>query len=215
MTADAIITAGGVGSVADLKGKQVAFEEGTTSDILLNYALAANGMSIADIEKVPMPAADAGAALLAERVPVAVTYEPYISLAKAQSDKVTLLYSAGENPGLISDVFIVRDDASTSDLLFQTSDATWQAYNGYGGNSLYVGSVPRSNGNAAKVSYNRPFSTRGGGGGSVAQPPSTTPPATVSWRRILTRCRAESLCMRRRPRSRFPAQGDTPDHVAP
>jgi NitT/TauT family transport system substrate-binding protein len=110
MTADAIITAGGVGSIADLKGKQVAFEEGTTSDILLNYALAANGMSIADIEKVPMPAADAGSALLAERVPVAVTYEPYISLAKANSDKVTLLYSAGENPGLISDVFIVRDE---------------------------------------------------------------------------------------------------------
>ena len=38
-------------------------------------------------------------------------------------------------------VFIVRDDASTSDLLFKTSDATWQAYNAYGGNSLYVGSA--------------------------------------------------------------------------
>jgi len=108
MTADAIISAGAVTSVADLKGKQVAFEEGTTSDILLNYALAANGMTIADIQKVPMPAADAGTALIAGRVPVAVTYEPYISLAKAQSDKVKLLYSAGENPGLISDVFIDR-----------------------------------------------------------------------------------------------------------
>jgi NitT/TauT family transport system substrate-binding protein len=110
MTADAIISAGAVGSIADLKGKQVAFEEGTTSDILLNYALAANGMSIDDVKKVPMPAADAGSALIAGRVPVAVTYEPYISLAKAQSDKVKLLYSAGENPGLISDVFIVRDE---------------------------------------------------------------------------------------------------------
>src|SRR5262249_31433646 len=37
--------------------------------------------------------------------------------------------------------FIVRDDNSHSDLFFQSSDATWQAYNGYGGNSLYVGSV--------------------------------------------------------------------------
>ena len=36
-------------------------------------------------------------------------------------------------------VFIVRDDASHSDLLFQTSDTTWQAYNQYGGNSLYAG----------------------------------------------------------------------------
>jgi len=109
MTADAIITAGEVASIADLKGKQVAFEEGTTSDILLNYALAANGMTIDDVQKVPMPAADAGSALIAGRVPVAVTYEPYITLAKGQSDKVKLLYSAGENPGLISDVFIVQE----------------------------------------------------------------------------------------------------------
>ena len=110
MTADAMITDGSVASVADLKGKQVAFEEGTTSDILLKYALARNGMTIADIQKVPMPAADAGTALIAGKVPVAVTYEPYISLAKGQSDKVKLLFSAGENPGLISDVFVVRDE---------------------------------------------------------------------------------------------------------
>lgn len=55
-------------------------------------------------------------------------------------------------------VFIVRDDASHSDLLYQTSDTTWQAYNDYGGNSLYVGSPA---GRAYKVSYNRPFNTRG------------------------------------------------------
>ncbi|HKQ95029.1 MAG TPA: ABC transporter substrate-binding protein [Aestuariivirgaceae bacterium] len=110
MTADAMITDGSVASVKDLKGKQVAYEEGTTSDILLNYALAQNGMTIADIEKVPMPAADAGTALIAGKVPVAVTYEPYISLAKAQNAKMQMLYSAGENPGLISDVFIVRQE---------------------------------------------------------------------------------------------------------
>jgi hypothetical protein len=32
--------------------------------------------------------------------------------------------------------FVVRDDDGHSDLLFQTSDTTWQAYNRYGGNSL-------------------------------------------------------------------------------
>lgn len=110
MTADAMLTDGSVTSVKDLKGKQVAYEEGTTSDILLNYALAQNGMTIADIQKVPMPAADAGSALIAGKVPVAVTYEPYISLAKAQNSKVKLLFSAGEDPGLISDVFVVRED---------------------------------------------------------------------------------------------------------
>ena len=55
-------------------------------------------------------------------------------------------------------VFVVRDDTGQSDILFQTSDTTWQAYNRYGGNSLYVGSPA---GRAYKVSYNRPFTTRG------------------------------------------------------
>jgi hypothetical protein len=67
--------------------------------------------------------------------------------------------------------FVVRDDASTADIYFKTSDATWQAYNGYGGNSLYVGDGrdhdgnPLANDHASKVSYNRPFVTRNGGGG--------------------------------------------------
>src|SRR5205807_1457055 len=46
--------------------------------------------------------------------------------------------------------FVVRDDASNADLLFQTSDTTWQAYNSYGGNSLYVGSPA---GRGYNVSY--------------------------------------------------------------
>ncbi|MCA9727761.1 MAG: hypothetical protein KC729_08770, partial [Candidatus Eisenbacteria bacterium] len=54
-------------------------------------------------------------------------------------------------------IFVVRDDDGGSDLLLQTNDATWQAYNTYGGNSLYFGSP---DGRAYKVSYNRPFTTR-------------------------------------------------------
>jgi hypothetical protein len=59
--------------------------------------------------------------------------------------------------------FVVRDDGGGSDLLFQTSDATWEAYNQYGGNSLYVGNG--SVGRAYKVSYNRPFDDRSRGDG--------------------------------------------------
>ena len=54
-------------------------------------------------------------------------------------------------------MFVVRDDDGRSDVLFQTSDTTWQAYNRYGGNSLYTGNPA---GRAYKVSYNRPFTTR-------------------------------------------------------
>ncbi|MBT2567578.1 DUF4082 domain-containing protein [Arthrobacter sp. ISL-85] len=63
--------------------------------------------------------------------------------------------------------FVVRDDAAKSAVLFQTSDTTWQAYNSYGGNSLYSCSVACPAGNPAaykaafKVSYNRPFITGG------------------------------------------------------
>lgn len=74
-----------------------------------------------------------------------------------------------DNNGRSHIVFIVRDDASTSDLFFQTSDATWQAYNNYGGNSLYTGATSFPGGRAAKVSYNRPMLARSGGGGGGFQ----------------------------------------------
>jgi hypothetical protein len=58
-------------------------------------------------------------------------------------------------------VFVVRDDGGHSDLLFQTSDTTWEAYNQYGGNSLYGGGPGTDPGRAYEVSYNRPLDTRG------------------------------------------------------
>jgi hypothetical protein len=54
--------------------------------------------------------------------------------------------------------FIVRNDASHADIVFQTSDTTWQAYNKYGGSNFYAGPP---NGRAYKLSYNRPITTRG------------------------------------------------------
>ena len=54
--------------------------------------------------------------------------------------------------------FIVRNESSHSDVLFQTSDPTWEAYNTYGGPDFYEGGA---NGRAYKLSYNRPFETRG------------------------------------------------------
>ena len=65
-------------------------------------------------------------------------------------------------------IFVVRDDEGGSEVLFQTSDTTWQAYNFWGGNGLYgsedepydsVLSAPPE-GRAYKVSYNRPFGDR-------------------------------------------------------
>ncbi len=67
--------------------------------------------------------------------------------------------------------FVVRNDSSTSDIVVQTSDQTWQAYNKYGDRegvnefNLYEGGFSgTADGRAYKVSYNRPY--RNGGTGN-------------------------------------------------
>ena len=56
--------------------------------------------------------------------------------------------------------FVVRDDSSHADVLYQTSDTTYNAYNRYGGNSLYsctIGCPPGADPpRGYKVSFNRP-----------------------------------------------------------
>ncbi len=108
-TADALLARGDIKTPADLKGKKVAYEQGATSDLLLHAALESAGLTLADIEPIPMPASDAGAALIGKRVDAAVTYEPYISAALAGDDAVHRVYDAEQSPGLISDVLVVSE----------------------------------------------------------------------------------------------------------
>ncbi len=56
-------------------------------------------------------------------------------------------------------LFVVRNDGRQSDILVQTSDSTYQAYNRWGGTSLYSGDNNTQFGRAVKVSYNRPMSS--------------------------------------------------------
>jgi hypothetical protein len=54
---------------------------------------------------------------------------------------------------------VIRDDGSRSDLLVQSAVTTWQAYNGWGGASLYQG----SKGRADVVTFDRPYTGNGSG----------------------------------------------------
>ena len=65
--------------------------------------------------------------------------------------------------------FIVRNDGTTSDLLFQTSDTTWEAYNPWGGYNLYQGPSGSNVDRAYAVSYNRPIAMNVSA--NEAQPP--------------------------------------------
>jgi NitT/TauT family transport system substrate-binding protein len=109
-SADAMIGGPNVATVADLKGKTVAYEEGTTSDILLRYALSQNAMTINDITKVPTPAANVGNVLIAKKVDAGVTYEPYLTSTTTADPTIKVIYKAEALPGLIGDVFVVRND---------------------------------------------------------------------------------------------------------
>jgi hypothetical protein len=84
------------------------------------------------------------------------------------SDAVSGLYLAqldqNDGNGLMPYPFVVRNEASHSDIVVQTSDETWQAYNQWGGQNLYDGGGPAPDGRAYKVSYNRPLSVAGDNG---------------------------------------------------
>jgi len=54
---------------------------------------------------------------------------------------------------------VIRDDEWHSDLLLQSAVTTWQAYNGWGGASLYQG----NDGRADVVSFDRPYTGNGSG----------------------------------------------------
>src|SRR5207253_2612663 len=56
-------------------------------------------------------------------------------------------------------IFVVRDDGRASDLVYGVPLNTYQAYNNYGGKSLY--DFNSSGGKAVKVSFNRPYANPG------------------------------------------------------
>ena len=58
---------------------------------------------------------------------------------------------------------VIRDDESEAPVLVQSSVTTWQAYNDWGGASLYSGRGPGTGGRANIVSFNRPYNEDGSG----------------------------------------------------
>jgi NitT/TauT family transport system substrate-binding protein len=109
---DGIVAKKDIKSVADLKGKSVAFSEGSVSEFYLNVLLAKAGLKESDLKGVNMAAPEAGAAFVAEKVDAAVTWEPWLSRGKGTAFG-HLLTDSSTTPGLITDVVIVTKDYMT------------------------------------------------------------------------------------------------------
>ncbi len=99
---DKIIVAEGIGSVAELKGKKVAAEEGTVDHFLLLQGLKKAGMSAQDIQFVPLETGKAAAAFVAGQVDAVAVFAPFTTQALKRTGSKEL-FSSKDFPGAISD----------------------------------------------------------------------------------------------------------------
>ena len=106
---DGILAKSTIKTVQDLKGQKVAVNQGSVSEWFLAQVLKKNGLSLSDVTEQNMKSGEAGAAFVAGQVDVAVTWEPWLSKAKARADG-RVLVSSKEYPDLIMDSFAFRAD---------------------------------------------------------------------------------------------------------
>lgn len=82
--ADRVVAQPGIDSIEDLRGKTVAFPEGTSGDMILTLALEEAGMTKDDINAVPMEPAAIVAALSSKQVDGAGFWYPALATVKQQ-----------------------------------------------------------------------------------------------------------------------------------
>ncbi|HYM49572.1 MAG TPA: ABC transporter substrate-binding protein [Candidatus Limnocylindrales bacterium] len=106
---DGILAKNSIASIKDIKGKTVAVNQGSVSEWFLAQVLQRNGMSLKDVTEQNMTSGQAGAAFVAGRVDVAVTWEPWLTRA-SKTAFGRVLVSSKQYPDLIMDAFAFRKD---------------------------------------------------------------------------------------------------------
>ncbi len=99
---DKIIVSKNIKSVADLKGKKIAAEEGTVDHFLLLQGLKKAGLTAKDIKFVPLETGKAAAAFAAGQVDGVAVFAPFTTQALKQVGSREL-FSSKDFPGSISD----------------------------------------------------------------------------------------------------------------
>jgi hypothetical protein len=85
-----------------------------------------------------------------------------IGRAWVQGDYLLKLVSSDGGQAYVP--LTIRDDSSTADIVVQNAVTTWQAYNRWGGYSLYEGPDGRFSTRSRVVSFDRPYKARRGAG---------------------------------------------------
>ncbi|GAB1538492.1 ABC transporter substrate-binding protein [Scytonema sp. NUACC21] len=103
---DKVIVAKGINTVADLRGKKVAAEEGTVDHFLLLLGMKQAGLKPQDIQFVPLETGKAAAAFAAGQVDAAAVFAPFTTQALQRAGSKEL-FSSKDFPGAISDHLVV------------------------------------------------------------------------------------------------------------
>lgn len=101
--ADGLLANRNIGKIAGLKGKRVAFADGSTMHFYLNVLLGKAGLTQGDIEPVELTPGSAGRAFLKGEVDAALTWEPMLSRGKKTGH---VLADTAKSPGLIADIIV-------------------------------------------------------------------------------------------------------------
>ena len=110
---DGIVAHREIRTIADLRGKRIAYSEGSVSQFYLSVLLDGAGLSLEDVRGLNMTAGDAGAAFVAGRVDAAVTWEPWLTRGR-QAAHGHLLIDSSSSPGLITDVAVTTQERLAS-----------------------------------------------------------------------------------------------------
>jgi NitT/TauT family transport system substrate-binding protein len=104
-------------TLADARGKRVAYTPGPSSEYVLATALRSRGMTLDDIEPITFP--DPGgtvAAFVNGQVDAAVIFQPYLEQTLARPGS-RLLFTTREFPNISVGCFIIREGMPNGDLI--------------------------------------------------------------------------------------------------
>lgn len=105
--ADGLVAAADIGNVADLKGKNVAMQPGTTAQFYLNVLLHEAGLTESDVIVTPLSPGGAGHAFETGRVDAAITWEPWLRRTR-KGDRGHVLTDTSQRPGLLIEAVVAR-----------------------------------------------------------------------------------------------------------
>ncbi len=134
--ADVVMGTPAVASLQALKGKRIGVEMNAVGATLLRSMLDKAGLTLSDVVVESMPISHLARACAAQRIDVAVAYQPYAG--ELEKCGMKPLFSSAEIPGKIVDLLVVRRDA------LHLQDQMHQLLDGYFKTLRHIADQPAS-----------------------------------------------------------------------